>query len=112
MPEQVLLDLKRIDWETCDLQISAAISLRLIWLWDLRCDQYNARVYLTGDDTVYRRLRGALMTQLDRSQRYMPARDLALKLVPLPSRRVTQTLATIPNTSNSCNARSETCWMG
>lgn len=83
LPEQVLLDLKHIDWETCDLQIAAAIGLRLIWLWDLRCDQYDAHVYLTGDDTVYQRLRGALLTQLDSKPKYRPARELAVESVPL-----------------------------
>ncbi len=84
LPEHVLLDLKHIDWDSCDLQIAAAISLRLIWLWDLRCDQYDAGVYLIGDDTVYRRLNGVLLNQLDRSPRYRPVRELALESVPVP----------------------------
>lgn len=83
LPEHVLHDLKRLDWQTCDLQIATAISLRLIWLWDFRCEQYDAHVYLIGDDTIYRRLRGALLYQLDRSARYRPVHELAQELIPL-----------------------------
>ena len=81
-PPEVVKHLQRVDWETIDLALAIALIFRMVWIWDLRCEQFNERVYLVGDEELYRRLRGALFIQTRRKFHYALLLKLTEELAP------------------------------
>lgn len=89
VPPEVVEQLQRVDWESIDLALAIALVFRMVWIWDVRCEQLNEWVWLVGDEELYRRLRGALLNLLRRHFAYAPLLELADELAPsqLPSYR-------------------------
>lgn len=86
-PPEIVDQLRCIDWETIDLALAIALIFRMVWIWDVRCEQFNEWVWLVGDEELYRRLRGALLNLLKRDFAYAPLLELTDELAPaqLPS---------------------------